>query len=178
MPAVSSTCLALQNSYGLDVNLLLFACWHARTRGVFDPKLIRDAMSFSSMWANNVVKPLRGARTWMKANEHTLWERARPRSTSAFNLLRKKIKSVELECEKFQEDMLETLVQTPAQELAITVRISAAAQNLRSIVEASAVPLSDAVAESLYPLILNALDLAENAEILQTIHNELTCQAG
>lgn len=181
MPQVSSTCLALQNSYGLDVNLLLFACWHARHRGCFDGELLENALSFSSLWADNVVKPLRGTRTWMKSNEDALWERARPRlradqtppDAEKFDKLRQQIKSLELQSEQFQQNVLESLVVTPIQELSLEVRLSAAARNLRDIVEASAVPLNDIVVQSLSSLILHALDLTEDAGILQLIHNEL-----
>ena len=65
-PDVSQCCLSLQDLYGLDVNLLLFACWHARSRGLCEPALAEKALAFSSNWANHVVKPLRGTRRWMK----------------------------------------------------------------------------------------------------------------
>lgn len=183
------------------MNLLLFACWHARTRGMFDAELVRNALSFSSLWADNVVKPLRGARTWMKANKDELLERARPRSepdhdaqspdpdrlqgklpegaflSAEIELLRQQIKSIELQCEKFQENMLETLATTPPQTLSTEIHISAAIRNLRSIVEASAVPLNGVVAESLASLILNSLDRHEDAQILQAICTELTVQS-
>lgn len=174
---------------------------------MFDAELLRDALSFSSMWADNVVKPLRGARSWMKANEEVAWERACPRSepdhdaqspdpdrlqgipssgteelpqgallSAEIELLRQQIKSIELQCEKFQETMLETLAKTPPQNLSAEARIAAAIRNLRSIVEASAVPLNGVVAESLASLILMTLDQHEDAQILQRIRSELTAQ--
>jgi len=167
------------------VNLLLFACWHARQRGFFDGELLENALSFSSLWADNVVKPLRGTRTWMKSNEDTLWERAclrlradqTPPDAEKFDKLRQQIKSLELQSEQFQQNVLESLAvnlpQNQPQDLSLEVRLSAAASNLRDIVEASAVPLNEVVVQSLSSLILHAFDLTENSGILQTIHNEL-----
>lgn len=164
------------------MNLLLFSCWHARCRGVFDGEVLKNALAFSSTWADNVVRPLRGARTWMKAHEAELWERACPRSdaddpaSAAFNVLRQQIKSVELQSERFQQNMLESLVQTPVQTLSTQTSVAAAVQNLRNIVEVSALPLSVGMADNLASLILNTLDQPDDEQARQDLGRQLIQQ--
>ncbi|MDP2142375.1 MAG: TIGR02444 family protein [Gammaproteobacteria bacterium] len=169
-PHVSSTCLTLQSSYGLDVNLLLFSCWHAHTRGLFDAQMLRDALAFSSMWADNVVRPLRSARTWMKTNTESA--QSDSEVAEGFSQLREQIKTLELQCEQFQENMLESLVKTPVQMLSTEMTIAAAVYNLRYIIEASTLPLSSALTDSLAGLVLNVLDQADDEEIRHAIRKE------
>jgi uncharacterized protein (TIGR02444 family) len=103
---VPDACLSPQNDYGADVNMLLYCCWIGPHAGQFDAQLFAQATRFSTQWADNVVKPLRCARTWMK---HTgcLTD---PVATEACMDLRDKIKSVEFAAEKLQQETLESLV--------------------------------------------------------------------
>ena len=101
---VSQACLALQDERGVDVNMLLYCIWIGATRGVFNEQLYRAAMDYSHDWAAHVVRPLRAARTWMKS-EGCRREGAPAESCMS---VRKRIKAVELEAEKLQQDALES----------------------------------------------------------------------
>ena len=103
---VPDACLSLQNDYGADVNMLLYCCWIGAYIGQFDGELFARASAFSTQWANQVVVPLRSARTWMK---HTGCD-TEPVPTDACMQLRDEIKSVEFAAEKMQQQVLESLV--------------------------------------------------------------------
>lgn len=102
---VPDACLSLQNEYGIDVNMFLYCCWLAVRRGEFDEDLWNDVIEFSTEWAGKLVKPLRLARTWMKHSGCP--DDAIP--TDACVQLREKVKSVEFDAEKMQQDVLELL---------------------------------------------------------------------
>ncbi len=105
-PGVPDACLTLQNRYGADVNMLLYCCWISGRLGAFPPELFARAIEFSSEWASKTVIPLRSARTWMKDADCA----AEPVPTEAFIRVRQKIKTVELESEKLQLQVLESMV--------------------------------------------------------------------
>ena len=103
---VPDACLSLQNDYGADVNMLLFCAWTGAAIGPFDGELYNRASEYSTRWAENVVIPLREARTWMK---HTGCSVA-PMPEDACMQLREEIKVVEFAAEKMQQEVLESLV--------------------------------------------------------------------
>ncbi len=103
---VPDACLSLQNDCGADVNMLLYCCWIGAYTGQFDAELFARASTFSTLWADHVVVPLRSARTWMK---HTGCD-TEPVPTDTCMQLRDEIKSVEFAAEKMQQQVLESLV--------------------------------------------------------------------
>lgn len=105
-PGVPDACLSLQNDHGVDVNMLLFCAWTGESVGEFDGDLFDRANDFSSTWAENVVIPLREARTWMK---HSGCD-GDPMPTDDCMALREEIKKVEFAAEKLQQRVLESLV--------------------------------------------------------------------
>ncbi len=105
-PGVHDACLALQNDYGVDVNMLLYCCWVGAAIGPFDGELFNRAATYSVQWAENVVIPLREARTWMK---HTGCD-SDPVPTAPCMELREDIKTVEFATEKMQQGVLESMV--------------------------------------------------------------------
>lgn len=109
-PGVSDACLTLQNRYGADVNMLLYCCWISDRLGAFPPELFTRATEFSSEWVSNTVVPLRSARTWMKDADFA----AESVPTEDCMRVRQEIKTVELESEKIQLQVLESMV-TPKQ---------------------------------------------------------------
>lgn len=104
-PGVPDACLSLQNEHGIDVNMLLFCCWVGAVIGEFDGELFDRAREYSVSWAENVVIPLRDARTWMKHRGCDL----EPVPTDACMALREEIKTVEFAAEKMQQEVLESL---------------------------------------------------------------------
>ena len=104
-PKVAEACLDLQQSYQLDVNLLLFCYWHGHYHGLIDKVTLEQAIEFSGIWKHAVVQPLRNVRRWMKANKSpSAFE-----DEAQFQKLRSRVKFDELAAEKYQQDMLEQL---------------------------------------------------------------------
>ena len=94
---VAAACLELQDSYQLDVNLILFCFWHGRAYGAIDQELLLKVIELSRKWGAHVVQPLRSARNWMKLNPHP---------NDQFDSLRERIKADELMAEKFQTEQI------------------------------------------------------------------------
>lgn len=105
-PEVTNACLALQNSYGLDVNMVLLCCWYGSWAGELSEDLLHRTFGYSRQWRQQVVQPLRDSRNWMKLNasESSL------AGESEFMELREQIKAVELKSEKYQQQVLEQLI--------------------------------------------------------------------
>ena len=97
---VAPLCLSLQESTDVDVNLVLLGLWLGsdcicidRTTSVLYADIVRD-------WHNNVVRPLRGVRRWLKTpGEANIDDQEQ---------LRNVIKSREIEAERIEQDMLYT----------------------------------------------------------------------
>ncbi len=97
---VSPACLTLQETLGVDVNILLFAIFAQVERGILLERndlaaidaLVRD-------WRNDVIQPLRRVRTRMKSGPS-------PAPSSITEALRNRIKAAELEAEKIELAML------------------------------------------------------------------------
>lgn len=150
LPQVSGNCLRLQDEFGFDVNLLLFACWHGHTHGEFGADFLHEARIFSQLWSRNLVQPLRQTRRWMKSpveieallqtNESTL---------NSFKHLREQLKALELESEKLQENILESLVSTPSRDMTPGQKLSSSAANVRLLAESNNTVISDELAQAL-----------------------------
>ena len=102
---VPEACMSLQDEFDVDVNMFLYCCWVAARRGEFDAELWNDAIEFSSVWAGQLVKPLRLARTWMKHKGCSM----NTGSIDDCMHLREKVKSVEFDAERMQQEILESL---------------------------------------------------------------------
>jgi uncharacterized protein (TIGR02444 family) len=100
---VAAACLALQEEYQLDVNLLLFCYWYGSNFGVIETELLRQVIDFSAEWRRHVVQPLRDARNWMKLNGD---------NNEQFQLVRAGIKTEELAAEKYQQERLASIAST------------------------------------------------------------------
>lgn len=129
---VPEACLNLQNKQGLDVNMLLFCCWYGLIRGRIEPAQLSQVLNDSERWAEQVVRPLRGARSWMKKD--ALDELALP--SDAVMALREKIKSNELAAEKIQQEFLESMVsQQQAREQTAEAQLLAVVGNVKCYFE-------------------------------------------
>ena len=158
LPRVSEHCLKLQDEFGFDVNLVLFSCWHGREYGTLNTSLLHEALTFSALWSTKVVQPLRSARRWMKSptqiDAHQL---STPKAQTGFQHLRTQIKKIELQSEKFQEDMLESFITEAPQALTLEQRIDASVVNLRLLAERSAIVMSAPLAQTLMRLMLSVI---------------------
>ncbi len=95
-PGVADECIALQDRFGVDVNIVLFSAWLGWSRKVrLMPQDVETIDSIVASWREGVVKPLRAARRSIAAN-----------SQYAFGELRTQIKCIELEAERIEQAML------------------------------------------------------------------------
>jgi uncharacterized protein (TIGR02444 family) len=104
---VSDACIALQDACGVDVNLLLFLFWLAAGRrqlSVADIKQLDEAVRG---WRDLTIVPIRDIRRDLKGAA-TLVE---AQKQEAF---RTKIKAIELEAERLQQEALFGLTRTRA----------------------------------------------------------------
>lgn len=131
-PLVSSTCLALQNEHDLDVNLLLFAAWHAHTRGTLDAATLDAARNYSVAYAGAVVRSLRKARTWLKSKAQEM-ENVSMLEREGILELRDQVKALELHAEHFQQDRLEALCKSPIKSLDEAAQRQASITNLHAV---------------------------------------------
>jgi uncharacterized protein (TIGR02444 family) len=96
-PGVAPACLALQDRYDLDVNLLLLCCWFGRSRAAVPSRdEMRRLSEAVAAWHRNVVRPLRGVRRWLKVGGPTV-------PTAQREPLRQEIKRLELEAEHIEQ---------------------------------------------------------------------------
>ena len=101
-PGVGPACIALQDGLGLDVNLLLFCCWHGRENRALGEADIRRAMAAAEAWQREVVQPLRAVRRRLKSGV----PQVPPLESEA---LRRKVNDLELEGERIAQATLEAL---------------------------------------------------------------------
>jgi uncharacterized protein (TIGR02444 family) len=90
---VAAACLALQDTFGIDVNLLLYAAWLAHLDRRLTDSHLTELEALIADWRDKVVMPLRAVR------RHLL---AYPDATG----LRNDVKSLELCAEREQQDLM------------------------------------------------------------------------
>lgn len=100
--AVAEACIALQDRYGVDVNMLLFALFAASRGTVLSSADIERLDRAVGPWRRNVVRPLRRVRRWLKAEPHA--------ADDAVTRLRSTVLDRELESEAYQQELMERTV--------------------------------------------------------------------
>ena len=101
-PGVPPACLTLQDGSGVDVNVLLFALYAASCgRGLASADLARIMTSIDP-WKLQAVVPLRGVRRFLKDTPAGF-------EPEGVEELRKRVKAVELESERLQQETLYAL---------------------------------------------------------------------
>ncbi len=101
-PGVGPACIALQDGLGLDVNLLLFCCWHGQANRALSAEEIRRAIGAVTGWQREIVQPLRAVRRRLKAG-------VPPISAAESEALRRKVNDLEIEGERIAQAALEVL---------------------------------------------------------------------
>lgn len=124
-PGVPAACLALQDTGGADVNLVLFLLYLADCGRMLDDAGVADLDLATRDWREHVVKPLRGVRRRLKGDVGAFAEA----STSS---LRNDVKRIELAAEKLQQLTLEALAPPDSAGQAAPSRRLAAATHLAS----------------------------------------------
>ena len=93
-PEVADECLALQDKFGIDVNLLLFCAWLAVERGItLSADDLRDCDRATSEWHDRAVRTLRAARRAMKG-------------LAGAEDMRAQVKTLELTAERLEQERL------------------------------------------------------------------------
>jgi uncharacterized protein (TIGR02444 family) len=104
-PGVADACIALQDGCGVDVNLLLFLLWLADDGQFLSVDEVKKLDDQVRDWRNVTIIPIREVRRKLKG-VRTLVE---PGKQEAF---RNKVKVIELEAERLQQDALYALAQS------------------------------------------------------------------
>jgi uncharacterized protein (TIGR02444 family) len=103
-PGVADACIALQDGVGLDVNLLLFVMWLAAARQRLSQDDVQKLEDKVCGWRDLTIVPIRNVRRELKGHA-TLIEAGKQEA------FRNRIKAVELEAERLQQEALFGLTQ-------------------------------------------------------------------
>src|SRR4029077_15958065 len=120
LPGVADACIALQDGCGVDVNILLFLLWLATARRRVPLAEAQELCAKAAAWRDDVVAPLRTLRRRLKDGS-TLVERG------TAELFRTRIKAMELESERLQQEAMYALAARLVTENAATTEAAARA---------------------------------------------------
>jgi uncharacterized protein (TIGR02444 family) len=121
---VADACIALQDGCGVDVNILLFLLWLATDRRRAATDEVAAVCAKAGPWRDDVVAPLRSLRRRLK-------DRAPLVERNTAELFRTRIKAVELEAERLQQEALFALTPSlattnePSVEAAVRANVAA-----------------------------------------------------
>ena len=120
-PGVADACIALQEEAGVDVNLLLFLLWQATRKRASARAEVETLERRAGPWRKMTVVPLRGVRRALKSPPALV-------DATAAEAFRTRIKAIELEAERLQQEaMYELARQSPLGALATTPEAAARA---------------------------------------------------
>jgi uncharacterized protein (TIGR02444 family) len=118
-PGVAEACITLQEESGADVNLLLFLLWHGvQQRRLSAPEVARLDQKVAA-WRERAIIPLRAIRRALKSPQGLV-------EAGTAEAFRTRIKAVELEAERLQQETMYDLV-----------RVSLLGEPAPSVVEAA-----------------------------------------
>ena len=98
-PEAADACIALQEQAGVDVNLLLFLLWHATLGRELSANEVAKLEARVGLWREATVIPLRSVRRALKSPPDLV-------AGATAELFRTKIKAVELEAERLQQEAM------------------------------------------------------------------------
>jgi uncharacterized protein (TIGR02444 family) len=141
-PKVADACIALQEESGVDVNLLLFLLWHAAQSRALSPAEVAELERRIGAWRDATVIPLRAVRRALKSPP-ALVEAA---TAEAF---RTRIKAVELEAERLQQEAMYELVRPALLGREVSSPEDAAPANVAAYAATCRAPFSKPAIETL-----------------------------
>jgi uncharacterized protein (TIGR02444 family) len=98
-PGIGDACIALQDGAGVDVNLLLFLLWQASVGRTFAVAEVDELERRIGAWRSMTVIPLRHIRRALRSPPALV-------EGAAAEAFRNKIKAVELEAERLQQEAM------------------------------------------------------------------------
>lgn len=98
---VALICIDWQDRFGLDITMLLHACWVGVNGRTLDADQIKDVDAAVRVWRTTAIKPLRDIRRDLKQLNNS------PVLQAHRNQIREMVKSVELEAEHYALNVLE-----------------------------------------------------------------------
>jgi uncharacterized protein (TIGR02444 family) len=104
-PGVAEACIALQEEAGVDVNLLLFLLWHATHAHALTARDVASLEARIGAWREMTVVPLRKVRRELKSPPALV-------ASGAAEAFRTRIKAVELEAERLQQEAMYDLARS------------------------------------------------------------------
>lgn len=119
-PGAAKACLELQDRCGVDVNLLLFLLWMASARRSLAADEVGALDARLSRWRSEVVRPLRDMRRMLKAAPPLV-------EAGQAEGFRDRVKAIELEAERLQQEAMHALSDSLAVEPAASPEQAAAA---------------------------------------------------
>jgi uncharacterized protein (TIGR02444 family) len=122
-PGVGDACIALQEEAGVDVNLLLFLLWQATEERVLTAADVKALDDTIGGWRDTAVIPLRNVRRALKSSPGLV----DPSTAEAF---RTRIKAVELEAERLQQEAMYALAAASPAGRDVTSPVDAARANV------------------------------------------------
>jgi uncharacterized protein (TIGR02444 family) len=106
-PAVAEACIRLQDEAGVDVNLLFFLLWQASLKRRLSPAEVEAADRRVAGWRQSAIIPLREIRRTLKSATGLI-------DAGASEAFRTKVKGLELEAERLQQEALYAHAQSAA----------------------------------------------------------------
>lgn len=151
-PGVADSCIALQDEYGLDVNMLLFCAWCATEgAGRLDGADIGQALARTRDWQARVVQPLRAVRRYCSRDDSEPGDTLRETMKLA-------VQTVELDAEHVEQLILTRLVDGRRSETSPPAEAAAnLVHNLRLYLSSQQVELTAPVAGYLLAVMAAAL---------------------
>jgi uncharacterized protein (TIGR02444 family) len=138
---VSEACLELQDNCGVDVNVVLFLLWLATQKRQVTPDQVKRIADKVQPWQADVIGPIRALRRKLKSDAPLL-------DKGPAELFRTKIKAVELESERLQQEAMYGLAGSLATETAASAE-SAARNSIAAYQGAIGRPLTAAAVDTL-----------------------------
>ena len=99
---VATTCLTLQDTYGVDVNLLLYAAWLAHINRRLSAAHLNEVDALVTPWRDSVVRPLRQLRRELRGYSQAAG-------------VREELKALELRAEREQQDQMHAFYRRSAE---------------------------------------------------------------
>jgi uncharacterized protein (TIGR02444 family) len=152
LPKVADACIALQEDAGVDVNLLLFLLWQATQRKRLSAKDIEALEMRIAPWRDATVVPLRMVRRALRTPPDLV-------AGATAEVFRNRIKAVELEAERLQQEAMFALAQAAPRGTQAASPEEAARANVAAYESMRRVTFPKAAAE----VVLNALGTLKSA---------------